>query len=130
MVSPEDFPRATDAPRSEARPKRRLVARAQGRFLLFSPDEIDWIEAAGNYVRLNIGAQCHLLRETMASIEARLDPAAFLRIHRSVIVNLERIRELKPSGGGEYVVVLRDGTELTLSRGYRAKLPEILGEPV
>jgi two-component system LytT family response regulator len=90
-------------------------------------DEIDWIEAASNYVRLHVGREVHLLRETMSRLETRLDGGRFLRIHRSTIVNIERIKELQPSFHGDYVVVLRDGTELTLSRGYREHLQNLLG---
>jgi two-component system LytT family response regulator len=114
------------------RPARseRLVIKSSGRLFFLRADEIDWIEAAGNYVRLHVGSEAHLLRETMTAIEARLDPDAFFRIHRSHIVNIERIKELQPWFNGEYVVVLRNGTQLTLSRGYREKLQERLGKPL
>ena len=69
-------------------------------------DEIDWIEAAGNYVKLHVGTETHLLRETMNAIEAQLDPDVFFRIHRSHIVNIERVKELQPWFNGEYVVFL------------------------
>ena len=82
-------------------------------------DDIDWIEAADNYARLHVGAERHLIRETMASLEARLDPARFARIHRSTIVSLAQVRELQPTFNGEYGVVLHSGAKLTLSRGYR-----------
>ena len=101
-----------------------------GRLYFLRADEIDWIEAAGNYVRLHVGAEGHLLRETMNSIEARLNPEIFFRIHRSHIVNIERIKELQPWFNGEYVVILRNGARLTLSRGYREKLQERLGKPL
>ena len=108
------------------RPARtdRLVVKSGGRLFFLRADEIDWIEAAGNYVRLHVGTDAHLLRETMNSIEARLNPEIFFRIHRSHIVNIERIKELQPWFNGEYVVILRDGTKLTLSRGYREKVQE------
>jgi two-component system LytT family response regulator len=102
----------------------RLVVKSGGRLFFLRSEEIDWIEAAGNYVRLHVGADAHLLRETMTSIEARLNPEVFFRIHRSYIVNIERIKELQPWFNGEYVVILRNGTKLTLSRGYREKLQE------
>jgi two-component system LytT family response regulator len=85
-------------------------------------DEIDWIEAAGNYVRLHIGAEEHLHRETMNGLEQKLDPSRFARIHRSTMVNLTRIKELQPWFRGDYVVVLRNGHQLTLSRSYRSRL--------
>jgi len=108
----------------------RLVVKSGGRLFFLRAEEIDWIEAAGNYVRLHVGTEAHLLRETMNSIESRLNPEVFFRIHRSHIVNIERIKELQPWFNGEYVVILRNGTRLTLSRGYREKLQERLGKPL
>jgi two-component system LytT family response regulator len=118
--------------KSDQRPSRsdRLVVKSGGRLFFLRADEIDWVEAAGNYVRLHVGADGHLLRETMTSIESRLNPDMFFRIHRSHIVNIERIKELQPWFNGEYVVILRSGTRLTLSRGYRDKLQERLGRPL
>jgi two-component system, LytTR family, response regulator len=106
----------------------RLVVKSGGRVFFLRTDEIDWIEAAGNYVRLHLSAESHLFRETMNALEARLDPQRFVRIHRSRIVNIERIQELQPWFNGEYAVILRNGTKLTLSRGYREKLQERLGK--
>jgi two-component system, LytTR family, response regulator len=114
-----------DQPRTD-----RLVVKSAGRLFFLRMDEIDWIEAAGNYVRLHVGPTSHLLRETMNAIEGRLDPEKFFRIHRSRIVNMERIQEMQPWLNGEYAVVLRTGTRLTLSRGYREKLQERLGRGV
>jgi two-component system LytT family response regulator len=111
-----------DQPRSD-----RLVVKSGGRLFFLRADEIDWVEAAGNYVRLHVGAASHLLRETMTAIEGRLDPEKFFRIHRSRIVNMERIQELQPWLNGEYAVLLRTGTRLTLSRGCREKLQDRLG---
>jgi two-component system LytT family response regulator len=108
----------------------RLVVKSGGRLFFLRTDEIDWIEAAGNYVRLHVGATSHLLRETMNAIEGRLDPEKFFRIHRSRIVNMERIQEMQPWLNGEYAVLLRTGTRLTLSRGYREKLQERLARTV
>jgi len=104
----------------------RLVIKSGGRVLFLKAAEIDYVEAAGNYLNLYVGKDTHLIRETMQSLEARLDPAHFLRIHRSTIVNLERIKELQPWFGGEYVVVLRDGRKLTLSRTYRVRVQQLL----
>jgi two-component system LytT family response regulator len=105
----------------------RLVIRSAGRIVFLRVEEIDWIEAADNYVRVHAGREAHLIRETLQSLEKRLDPAKFLRIHRSSLVNLDRIRELQPIFHGDYAVKLADGTELTLSRNYREKLIEPLG---
>jgi two-component system LytT family response regulator len=111
----------------KSRPKQmeRLVVRSAGRVFFLRVDEIDWIEAASNYVRLHTGADSHLLRETMNGIEARLDPEKFLRIHRSTIVNVERIKELQPWFHGDYAVILHNGTRLTLSRSHRDKLQKL-----
>jgi two-component system LytT family response regulator len=108
----------------------RLVVKSGGRLFFLRTDEIDWIEAAGNYVRLHVGNTSHLLRETMNAIESRLDPEKFFRIHRSRIVNMERIQEMQPWLNGEYAVLLRTGTRLTLSRGYREKLQDRLARTV
>jgi two-component system LytT family response regulator len=100
----------------------RVAVRSNGRVVFVKVEEIDWVEASDNYVCLHCGKDIHVLRETMAQVEARLDPARFLRVHRSAIVNLDRIRELQPWFRGDYRVILRDGTELTLTRSHREKL--------
>jgi len=104
----------------------RLVVKTGGRVYFVRTTEIDWCEADGNYVTLHAGAQHHFVRRTMASLEAQLDPRRFVRIHRSTMVNIDRIQELQPTFGGEYVVVLRDKTRLPLSRGYREALQRLL----
>lgn len=110
------------------KPLERLVTKSNGRIFFLRTEEIDWIEAEGNYVRLHVGNESHLLRETMLGLEAKLDPQMFVRIHRSTMVNLERIRELQPWFRGDYVVILKDGKQLTLSRGYRDRLEALLGK--
>lgn len=112
------------------KPLERLIIKSAGRVFFLRTEEIDWIEAAGNYVRLHVGAEAHLLRETMNGLEGRLDPGHFLRIHRSTIVNVDRIQELQAWFHGDYLVILRDGTQLTLSRGYRQKVQERFGTPL
>lgn len=107
--------------------KSRLMVKSDGRIYFVRVDDIDWIEAAGNYVRLHVGKEQYLLRESLSALEKQLDPARFVRVHRSTIVHLERIRELQPAFHGDYVIVLRDGTELALSRSCREKLEEVLG---
>ncbi|MBM3880603.1 MAG: response regulator transcription factor [Verrucomicrobia bacterium] len=114
--------------RPEARASDRLVIKTGGKVLFVKAADVDWVEAADNYVNLHVGKESHMLRETMASIEGRLASAQFMRISRSTIVNLERIKELQPMFHGDYVVILRDGTRLSLSRGYRDKLQELLGK--
>jgi two-component system LytT family response regulator len=108
----------------------RFVIKAGGRVFFVRADEIDWIEAAGNYVKLHVGPEAHLFRETMNALESQLDADTFFRVHRSHIVNIERVRELQPWFNGEYVVFLKDGTRLTLSRGYREKLQDRIGRPI
>jgi len=105
----------------------RLVIKSGGRIFFLKMEEVDWIEAAGNYLRLHVGAETHLLRETMNALEGRIDPSRFLRIHRSTIVNIERIREIQPAFHGDFVVILRDGTQLALSRSYRQRVQDVLG---
>jgi two-component system LytT family response regulator len=111
--------------REERLPARFAVKTPQGA-LLVDADEVDWIEAAGNYVRLRAGANAHLLSETISGMESRLDPRKFLRIHRSRIVNQERIKLLRPLFHGEYEIVLKDGTRLTSGRAYRDRIRERL----
>jgi two-component system LytT family response regulator len=106
----------------------RLALKTGGRVSFLKADEIDWIEGDGNYARLHVAKQSHLIRETMNQLEARLDPARFLRIHRSTIVNTERIKEIQPLFNGAYGVLLKDGTRLTLSRGYRDRLRVLTGD--
>jgi two-component system LytT family response regulator len=104
----------------------RLAVKAGGKIIFLRIDDIDWIGAEGNYARLHTGNRSHLLRETMSSLEEKLDPQRFLRIHRSTIVNTDAIAELEPLFQGDYVVILRGGTRLTSSRGYRGNLQEFM----
>ncbi len=110
----------------ERRYTKRIVVKSSGRIHFVKVDEIDWVEAEGNYVRLHIGPHSHLLRETMKGMEAALDPEKFIRIHRSTIVNTERIKELQPLFHGEYAVLLYDGTRLVASRGPENRLRRLL----
>jgi two-component system LytT family response regulator len=111
-----------------SRAAERLLVKTEGRVLLIKVEEIDWIEAADNYVNLHVGKESHMMRETMNSLESRLPSERFMRISRSTIVNLERIQELQPMFHGEYVVLLKTGAKLTLSRSYRDKLDRLLGK--
>jgi two-component system LytT family response regulator len=114
---------------SAAAPLDHFLVRRGSRVVVVPTDAVDWIEADGDYVRLHAGPERHLLRETMGRLETQLDRGRFVRIHRSLIVNVERIAELHPQPNREYVVVLRDGTRLKLSRSYRDRLDARLGEP-
>jgi two-component system, LytTR family, response regulator len=110
----------------EPAPLRRLVIRTGGRVVFLDLDEVDWIEAAANYVKLHVGKDSFLLREGIGHVSAKLDPERFVRIHRSSIVNVSRIRELQPCDSGEYIAVLRDGKELSCSRGCRPQLLKLI----
>jgi two-component system LytT family response regulator len=103
------------------KPPDRLVIRSGGRISFVRLDELDWLEAAGNYVRLHAGKEEYLYRMTMSQMETCL-PEKFVRIHRSSIVNIDRIKELHPLFRGDYAVILRSGHQLTLSKAYRDRL--------
>src|SRR5436190_1111054 len=104
----------------------RIVVRETGRVTFLKPDEIDWVEAEGNYVCLHFGAKSYLLRETMAETETRLAPKKFLRVSRSALVNLERIKEWQPLFHGDSVLILHDGTRLTVTRVYREEFDRLV----
>ena len=110
------------APDDKAGYRDRICVKNGGRLLLLRTRDVDWIEAEGNYVLIHAGKETHMLRETIANLEAQLDPARFHRIHRSTIVNVDRIRELRPQAHGDVRVLLETGAQLTLSRGYREAL--------
>jgi two-component system LytT family response regulator len=109
-------------------PANRIVVRERDRVLLVDVADIDWVGADGDYVRIHTGGKSHLIRDTMAAMEQRLDRATFVRIHRSTIVNTTRIRELRPYSSREYAVILNDGTRLRLSRRYRERVRGHFGE--
>ena len=105
----------------------RLVVKTEGRVFFLDIDDIHCIEAEGNYIRVYNGQKTSLLRETISGLEAQLDPKKFLRIHRSSIVRIDKIKELQPWFHGEYHVVLENGKQLTLSRNYRSNLQDAVG---
>ncbi len=113
--------------RERARGRDRLVVRTPERAFFLRSETIDWVEAAGKFVHLHVGRSIHALRESMAELEQELDPARFLRISRSVIVNIDRIQEIQPWFQGDYVLILTDGTRLTSTRGYRDNMRKLLG---
>jgi len=112
------------APSVPARPPnlRRLVVKDRDRFLLLKAADVDWIQSAANYVQLHAHGRCYLLRMTMNEIETQLEGLSFARIHRSTIVNIDRLTEIRPSPHGDFQVVLENGTALRLSRAYRDHL--------
>ena len=126
LVNAGSAPTAAPAPTPEQGYADRLVVKSGGRVFFLRTDELDWIEAADYYVKLHTGGKTHLLRETMNTLESRLDPRKFFRVHRSAIVHLDRIRELQPYFRGEHVLILQDGTKLKLSRARREKLEAVL----
>jgi two-component system LytT family response regulator len=107
------------------KPVERLAIKSDGRILVVKTSDIAWIQSAHNYVEIHEDKKTHLLRETISALETRLPPDKFVRISRSVIVNVDRVKELEPLFYGEYKVTLQDGTSLTLSRRYRKKLPQL-----
>lgn len=107
---------------------RKLVIKTPQKVFLLNTEDIDWIKAEGKYVRLYAGQASYLWRGAISDLEAQLEAATFIRIHRSTIINLERVKELHPLFHGEYEVILRDGTQLTLSRRYRAHLQQAIGD--
>ena len=111
------------APSTRRLPERILVSR-RGHGVFVTLDEVDYVESAGNYVRLHAGSTHHRLRIRLGDMEDQLDPTRFVRIHRTVIVNIARVAEIQPWFAGDAVVILRDGTKLRLSRSYRAALLE------
>lgn len=104
----------------------RMVVRTGGRVVFLDVGEIDWIEAAANYVKLHVGQESYSLREGIGRIAERLDSDRFVRIHRSVIVNANKIKELQPCDSGEYIAVLKNGKELSCSRGYHTQLQRLI----
>lgn len=112
--------------KSFKRKSERVVVRTNGKVVFLRADEISWVEAAGNYVNLHAGSESYVLRESMKNMETRLDPELFVRIHRSAIVNVNRIRELQPWFHGEYVVILHDGTRLMASRVFSDRLDKLI----
>ncbi len=113
--------------RRDRRLDSRILVREGERITVVKTADIDYIESAGNYVKLHIGKRDHLVRDTMKSLEDRLPSDRFVRVHRTVIVNIERIKELRAHFHGDFDLLLTDGTRLPLSRRYRGRLEEALG---
>lgn len=109
---------------------QRVVVTSAGRLVFLKTAEIDWLEASGNYVTLHVGRETYLLRETLTAFDEKLDPEQFVRLHRSAIVNVERIRQLLPWSRGEQIAVLRDGTQFTIGRAFRPRLAALMSNAV
>jgi two-component system LytT family response regulator len=114
------------AARNGSRYTTRIVFKSRGRIVFLPVSDIRWISAEENYVRICTQTETHLLRETMSRLEEKLDPEMFLRVHRSSIVNLQHVKEVRTETDGEYAVVLVNGEKLTMSRGYRSRINEWL----
>jgi Response regulator of the LytR/AlgR family len=125
MVDPR-LAQFLDELREERKYQERLIVKSSGRVFFVRTEEIDWVEASGNYVKIHTKTEAHLLRESMKNMEAKLDPKTFVRIHRSAIVNIDRIKELEPWFHGEYIVIMRDGTRLTASRVFSDRLSALI----
>ncbi|HET7462239.1 MAG TPA: LytTR family DNA-binding domain-containing protein [Longimicrobium sp.] len=128
LATPAATPAASAPPAAApAGYAERIVVKKNHRVTLLDTATIDWIEASDYVVRIHAGPAVHVLREPIADLEKRLDPRRFFRVHRSTIVNLASVKELQPLFHGEYVVIMRDGTELRLSRSRRERLQQLLG---
>ena len=112
--------------RGERKYPERLIVKSGGRVFFVRTDEVDWVEASGNYVKLHTRNDAYLLRESMKNMESKLDPKTFVRIHRSAIVNIDSIKELEPWFHGEYIVIMRDGIRLTASRVFSDRLSALM----
>lgn len=115
--------------RKQEMPERFMI-KSSGRIVFLRAEDIDWMETVGNYIRFHVGRDSHLMRETMNGMELKLDPQRFMRIHRSTIVNIDRVKELQPWAKGEYVVIMRDGARLHMSRRYRERLHKLLSKSI
>ena len=113
---------------NESKHLSRVVFKSRGRILFLRVSEIRWIGAEENYVRISTGAESHLLRETISSMEERLDPQTFLRVHRSAIVNLQYLKEIRSDTHGDFSAVLTNGQKVSMSRGYHSRVRDLLGE--
>lgn len=117
---------STENERRSAAPLTRILLKGKEHISVLPVEEIDWIESAGDYVYVHTKGQKHLIRETLTSLEENLDPMHFVRIHRSAIVNIKKVRSLRPTESGDYDIFLTDGTQLKLSRNHRARFQQLL----
>ncbi|HEX8153354.1 MAG TPA: LytTR family transcriptional regulator DNA-binding domain-containing protein [Thermoanaerobaculia bacterium] len=119
-----------DQVKADREPLDRIMIKSAGRITFLRTTEIDWIEAADNYIRLHAGRESHLIRETMGSVEQQLDRRKFVRVHRSAIVNIDSIAEIRSLFHGDHSILLRTGAEIPLGRSYREKLEAVFGRPL
>ncbi len=130
QITTEQIKALLDSMKETPAKLERLIVKTNGRIIFLRLEEIDWMEAAGNYIKLHVGNESHLVRETMNNLEQQLHPQQFIRIHRSTIINIEKIKELQPYFNGEYKVVLKNNTQVILSRGFRENFTKMLGKPL
>lgn len=133
LTQPEDdldsrFRAMLEDLKSSSKFLKRITIKLTGHTILLPTDEIDWIESYGNYLKLHTGRESHLIRGTMQSLESKLDPEKFIRVHRSTIVNIEKIKEIYPRSNGDQDLVLQNGQQLMLSRKYRDRFFAALGD--
>jgi len=112
--------------RAEHQYVTRFVVRSGSRLSFVRASDVDWMDAADNYVRLHVAGREHFVRETLKSVETQLDPEIFIRVHRSIIINFDRVESVEPYSHGEYVVTMKDGAKLTTSRSYSERLRLLL----
>lgn len=112
--------------KNEPKYLKRLTVRSRGKTVFVAVDDIDYIEAEGNYLSVQTGKEAHLIRSAMHQFENRLDPEKFARIHRSTIINIDRVKEMHPLFNGDQLVIMKNGKELVLSRNYRDRLKDLL----
>ena len=115
--------------RAEHRYTARFVVRSGSRLSFVRPSDVDWIDVADNYVRLHVSGREHFVRDTLRSVESQLNPEIFVRVHRSIIINLDRVDSIEPYFHGEYVVTMKDGSKLRTSRSYSERLRMLLSQP-
>lgn len=126
LASGETVQNEAEKKTEQERYTTRMIFKSRGRILFLAVDDIRWIEAQENYVKICTGKDSHLLRETIGSLENRLDPNSFLRVHRSAIVNLQHVKEVKNEADGDAIVILKSGEQVPMSRSYRSKIQKQL----
>lgn len=129
-VTAEQIRTLLDSLKKERAPLDRIIVKTNGRIIFLRLEEVDWMEAAGNYVKIHVGNESHLIRETMNNLEAQLDREQFVRIHRSTIINIDKLKELQSWFNGEYKVILTTNAQLIMSRGYRENFNKIIGKAI
>lgn len=126
LASRDEAPRGYPGEPEQERYTTRMVFKSRGRILFLAVEEIRWIEADENYVKLRVGEESHLLRKSIGALEKRLDPAMFVRVHRSSIVNLHHVKEVRSEADGDATVILMSGEQVPMSRSYRSRIQKLI----